>query len=136
MKYQEGGMSKYIETGKPKLNIEKSAARRQGDIDSGKEVIVGVNKYKVKSEENVETLEIDNHKVRTAQLKRIKDIKKKRDDKVVKECLDKIEKAAANNQGNLLELSIKASRARCTAGEISTAMEKVWGRYSATHHTA
>ena len=132
----EGGMSKYIETGKPKLNIEKSAARRQADIDSGKEVIVGVNKYKVRSEEDVETLEIDNHKVRTAQIRRLKTIKEQRDDEVVRECLEKIEKAAEKNKGNLLELSIEASRARCTVGEISSAMEKVWGRYSATHHTA
>ena len=132
----EGGMSKYIETGKPKLNIEKSAARRQADIDSGKEVIVGVNKYKVRSEEDVETLEIDNHKVRTAQIRRLKTIKEQRDDEVVRECLEKIKKAAEKNKGNLLELSIEASRARCTVGEISSAMEKVWGRYSATHHTA
>ena len=132
----EGGMSKYIETGKPKLNIEKSAARRQANIDSGKEVIVGVNKYKVENEEEVETLEIDNLKVRTAQIKRIKTIREKRNSDEVKTCLKNIEDAAKTNKGNLLELSIKASRARCTVGEISTAMENAWGRYSATHHTA
>ena len=133
---KEGGMAKYIETGKPKLNIEKSAARRQADIDSGKEVIVGVNKYKVENEEEFETLEIDNHQVRNSQIARLKKIKATRNQKEVDECLSAIENAAKTNEGNLLQLSVEAARARCTVGEISAAMEKVWGRYSATHHTA
>ena len=132
----EGGMSKYIETGKPKLNIEKSAARRQADIDSGKEVIVGVNKYKIENEEIVETLEIDNHKVRIAQINRLQEIKSTRDDSLVQKCLNAIEEAAKSQNSNLLKLSIDAARARCTVGEITSAMEKVWGRYSAIHHTA
>ena len=91
---KEGGMSKYIETGKPKLNIEKSAARRQANIDSGKEVIVGVNKYKAQEEEDFETLEVDNHKVRTSQINLINKIKKNRNQKTVNQCLDKITEAA------------------------------------------
>jgi methylmalonyl-CoA mutase len=133
---QEGGMAKYIETGKPKLNIEKSAARRQADIDSGKEVIVGVNKYKIENEQEVETLEIDNQKVRTSQIKGLQKIKKSRNQDNVKKCLQALESAAKNNKGNLLQLSIEAAKARCSVGEITSALENVWGRYSATHHTA
>jgi len=132
----EGGMSKYIETGKPKLNIEKSAARRQADIDSGKEVIVGVNKYKVENEEDVDILEIDNHKVRISQINRLAEIKSRRDENEVSKCLKDLEEASRSNSGNLLELSVKAARARCTVGEITLAMEKIFGRYTATHHTA
>ena len=131
-----GGMAKYIETGAPKLNIEKSAARRQANIDSGNEVIVGVNKYKMEKEDEVETLEIDNHKVRTSQLERLQNLKNKRDSQLVQQCLENLEKAAKDNNENLLKLSIEAVRARCTVGEISSALEKVWGRFMATHQTA
>ena len=133
----EGGMSSYIETGKPKLNIEKSAARRQADIDSGKEVIVGVNKYSIVNEDSeFETLEVDNYAVRTKQIQRLEELKEQRNNQKVKECLEELEKASRTKNGNLLDLCIKASKARCTVGEITFAMEKVWGRYSATHHTA
>lgn len=131
-----GGMAKYIETGAPKLNIEKSAARRQAGIDSGAEVIVGVNKYKLQEEEEVETLEIDNHKVRNAQLERLERLKNDRTPSEVKSALEKLENSAKTGEGNLLQLSIEAIKARCTIGEITTALEKEWGRFIATHHTA
>ena len=93
-----GGMAKYIETGAPKLNIEKSAARRQAGIDSGKEVIVGVNKYKLQEEEEVETLEIDNHKVRNSQLDRLEKLKSDRNPSNVKSALEKLESSAKTGE--------------------------------------
>ena len=125
-----GGMARAIETGMPKLRIEESAARRQARIDQGKDVIVGVNKYRVKEEPPVEVLEVPST-VRDEQIARIKDLKAKRDGAAVKKALEEIT-AVAEKGGNLLDASIKAIRLRATVGEVSDAMEKVFGRYVAT----
>ncbi len=128
-----GGMAKAVASGMPKLKIEESSARRQAQIDQGKYVIVGVNKYKLEKEDTeLDVLEIDNTAVLNKQVARIKEVKEKRDDNKVKETLDAITKCAETGKGNLLELSIEAARARATVGEISDAMEKVWGRYTAS----
>jgi len=126
-----GGMAKAIETGLPKMRIEEAAARRQARIDSGAETIVGVNKYRLEKEDPIEILEVDNTAVRAAQLKRLAKLKANRDNENVKNVLDKITKAAETGKGNLLELSIEAARARASLGEISDAMEKVFGRHKA-----
>jgi len=126
-----GGMAKAIETGIPKMRIEEAAARKQALIDTGKETIVGVNKYKLDKEEPIEILEVDNTAVREAQIKRLNELKANRDNNAVKESLDAITEACANNTGNLLELAIDAAKKRATLGEISYAMEKVFGRYKA-----
>lgn len=127
-----GGMAKAIETGLPKMRIEEAAARRQAHIDSGEETIVGVNKYYPENEEPIEILEVDNTAVLEAQIARLKKLKAERDSQKVQACLDAITEAAKNNTGNLLELAIEAARARATLGEISYAMEKVFGRHQAT----
>ncbi len=124
-----GGMTRAIESGIPKLRIEEAAARRQARIDSGQEIIVGVNKYTLEKEKPIEILEVDNTAVREIQIKRIKEIKSRRNEDEVKSCLEELTKCAETGEGNLLELSIKAARARATLGEISFALEKVWGRY-------
>ena len=126
-----GGMAKAIETGLPKMKIEEAAARRQAHIDSGSETIVGVNKYRLEKEDIIETLEVDNTAVRAAQIKRLEQLKANRDNEKVKIVLDKITKSAETGQGNLLELSIEAARCRASLGEISYAMEKVFGRHKA-----
>ncbi len=125
-----GGMTKAIETGMPKLRIEESAAKRQALIDKGEFVIVGVNKYVIPEEEDekVEVLDIDNTAVREKQIARLKKIKAERDNEKVKKVLDKITKVAEEG-GNLLEVAVEAARLRATLGEISYAMEKVFGRY-------
>jgi len=125
-----GGMTKAIETGMPKLRIEESAAKRQALIDKGEFVIVGVNKYVIPEEEDekVEVLDIDNTAVREKQIARLKKIKAKRDNEKVQKVLDKITKVAEQG-GNLLEVAVEAARLRATLGEISYAMEKVFGRY-------
>jgi methylmalonyl-CoA mutase len=125
-----GGMAKAIETGMPKLRIEESAARRQARIDQGKDVIVGVNKYRIKDEAPVEVLEVPST-VRDEQIARLKEIKGKRDNAAVKKALENITQVAEKG-GNLLEASIAAMRLRATVGEVSDAMEKVFGRYVAT----
>lgn len=126
-----GGMAKAIETGLPKMRIEEAAARTQARIDSGKEAIIGVNKYRLEKEEAIDILEVDNTAVRDAQLKRLAELKKNRDQKAVTKALDAITKAAENKDGNLLELAIIAARARASLGEISDAMEKIYGRHQA-----
>jgi methylmalonyl-CoA mutase len=126
-----GGMAKAIEAGLPKLRIEEAAARRQARIDSGKEIIVGVNRYKLEQETPIEILEVDNTAVRERQIERLKKIKAKRDSAAVEAALNAITKAAETKQGNLLELAVEAARKRATLGEISYAMEKVFGRYQA-----
>jgi methylmalonyl-CoA mutase len=126
-----GGMAKAIEAGLPKLRIEEAAARRQARIDSGKEIIVGVNRYKLEQETPIEILEVDNTAVRERQIERLKKIKAKRDSAAVEAALAAITKAAETKQGNLLELAVEAARKRATLGEISYAMEKVFGRYQA-----
>lgn len=131
----QGGMAKAIETGIPKLNIEKSAAARQARIDKGLDVIVGVNKYKLAKEDTVEILEIDNEKVRNAQIKRLEHIRNNRDDNKVMEALNALTEYARTGKGNGLELAINAARLRATVGEITYALEQVWGRYNAQTQT-
>jgi methylmalonyl-CoA mutase len=127
-----GGMAKAIETGIPKMRIEEAAAKKQARIDAGTEVIVGVNKFQVEEESNLEIREVDNTQVRLQQMQRLESIKKTRNQQEVDKALEALTKAAMNNQGNLLELSIQAARVRATLGEISMALEKVYGRYQAT----
>jgi len=126
-----GGMTKAVDSGWAKLKIEAAAAEKQARIDSGRDVIVGVNKYKLKSEDAIEARDIDNVAVRDSQIARLKAIKQKRDAAQVQQALQAIEAAAASGSGNLLDLSIKAVRARATVGEISDAMEKSFGRHRA-----
>jgi methylmalonyl-CoA mutase len=130
-----GGMAKAIETGLPKMRIEEAAARRQALIDSGRETIVGVNKYKPAREEHIEVLEVDNQAVRESQLRRLAEVRARRDPAAVASALDALTAAAGSGGGNLLELAIQAARARATLGEISTALEKVFGRYQAVSRT-
>ena len=125
-----GGMAKAIESGMPKLRIEEASARRQARIDLGKDVIVGVNKYQIEEDVDLEILEVP-ASVRDEQISRIKEIKAKRDSKTVEKALEVITNAAAG-EGNLLEVSIQAARARATVGEISDALENVFGRFVAT----
>jgi len=132
---QQGGMAKAIETGMPKLKIEESAARKQARIDRGEDVIVGVNKYTLSEEEDVEILEIDNEKVRQSQVERLANIRGQRDESVVESLLEEIYVAADSGQGNLLDLAVKATRARATVGEISYAIERAVGRFNATAQT-
>lgn len=127
-----GGMAKAIETGLPKMRIEEAAARKQARIDSGKDIIVGVNKFKAEDEFPIEILEVDNAKVRQNQLERLKKLKVERNQQEVDHALEALTTAAKNGTGNLLELAVDAARKRATLGEISYAMEKVFGRYQAT----
>ncbi|HDJ32989.1 MAG TPA: methylmalonyl-CoA mutase [Bacteroidetes bacterium] len=126
-----GGMAKAIETGLPKMRIEEAAARKQARIDSMKETIVGVNKYRLEKEDPIETLEVDNTAVREAQIRRLKKLKSERNGEAVKKSLEAITEACRTGEGNLLELSVEAAKNRATLGEISEAMEKVFGRYKA-----
>ncbi len=127
-----GGMTHAVQSGWAKLKIEASAAEKQARIDSGREVIVGVNKYRVENDDSqVDVLDIDNVAVRDAQIARLKAIRAKRDAAAVERCLAALTRAAETGEGNLLALSIDAVRARATVGEISDALEKVWGRYRA-----
>ena len=126
-----GGMAKAIETGIPKMRIEEAAARKQSRIDSGQEFIVGVNKYRLEKEDPIETLEVDNTAVREAQLKRLAQLRTNRDETAVKATLDALTECALTGVGNLLELSVNAARKRASLGEISSALEKIFGRYKA-----
>ncbi|WP_057911795.1 methylmalonyl-CoA mutase [Peribacillus muralis] len=127
-----GGMAKAIETGLPKMRIEEAAAKRQAKIDSQDETIVGVNKYRLKKEDPIEILEIDNTAVRESQLKRLRELKGKRDQAKVDEALQALTAAAGTGEGNLLELAVQAARVRASLGEISDAIEEVAGRHKAT----
>jgi len=128
-----GGMAKAIETGIPKMRIEEAAARKQARIDSGKDIIVGVNRYQVTdSEEILDILEVDNTKVRLAQIERLNKMRSERDQQAVSESLASLEEAARSGQGNLLELAVICARNRASLGEISDAMERAFGRYQAT----
>lgn len=127
-----GGMAKAIETGIPKMRIEEASARKQAKIDSGKDTIVGVNKYKLDKEEPMDILEVDNTVVRDSQIKRLEMLKAERDNAAVEKALEAITEATKTGKGNLLELAVTAAQARATLGEISDAVEKVAGRYSAT----
>ncbi|KHF38376.1 methylmalonyl-CoA mutase [Halalkalibacter okhensis] len=128
---QLGGMAKAIETGLPKMRIEEAAARRQAKIDSNKETIIGVNKYRLEQEEDLEILDIDNSAVRTAQLKRLEKVRNERNQLEVDQALADLTNAAKTGEGNLLEYAIAAARVRATLGEISMAYEKVVGRHKA-----
>ncbi|MFW6354327.1 MAG: methylmalonyl-CoA mutase, partial [Verrucomicrobiota bacterium] len=127
-----GGMAKAIETGLPKMRIEEAAARRQARIDSGAETIVGMNKYRLEKEDPLEILNVDNTAVRLSQIERLKKLKSERDSAKVEACLDRLTKAAAGElKENLLQLAIEATQARASLGEISDALEKVYGRHQA-----
>ena len=127
-----GGMTKAIETGVPKLRIEQAAAAKQARIDSGVDVIVGVNKYRVDDKPDFDILEVDNSAVRHEQVERLNQLRSGRDNLETGKCLAALTECAANGKGNLLELAIEAARKRATLGEISLAMEKAFGRYKAT----
>ena len=126
-----GGMTKAIEAGIPKLRIEEASARRQAKIDSGKETIVGLNKYRLEKEAPIDILEVDNATVRIAQVKRLKELRASRDEAKCRASLDALTACAKSGQGNLLELAVTAAQARATLGEISDALEVVFGRYQA-----
>ena len=126
-----GGMAKAIESGIPKMRIEEAAARKQARIDSDTDVIVGINKYRLDHEDPIETLEVDNTAVREAQIKRLAKLREERNNEEVEAALAALTKCAETGNGNLLELSIDAARKRASLGEISYALEKVFGRYKA-----
>lgn len=126
-----GGMTKAIEAGIPKMRIEEAAAKKQARIDSGEDIIVGVNKYKLDQEDAISTLEVDNNTVRNQQIKRLTDLKAKRNADKAKEALGKLSDAARDGKENLLALAVEAARERATLGEISSALETVFGRYKA-----
>jgi len=126
-----GGMAKAIEAGIPKMRIEEAAARKQARIDSGKDIIVGVNRYQLEEEEPIDILEIDNTQVRLSQIERLNKMKSERNEIAVQEALSALTKGTKEN-GNLLELAVTCARLRASLGEISDAMEKVFGRYQAT----
>ncbi len=129
-----GGMTQAVESGLPKMRIEASAASRQTNIDRGKEVIVGVNKYQLDEEPDVDILDIDNSAVREAQIHRLENVREQRDQSACNEALETLTQAAGNETGNLLALAVTAARARATVGEISNALEKVYGRHRAVSH--
>jgi len=126
-----GGMTRAIEQGMPKLRIEETAARRQARVDRVEDVIVGVNKFRLDEEPEIDTREIDNTAVREAQVARLAQIKKTRNAAAVESALNALTRCAETGEGNLLGLAVEAARARATVGEISSALEKVWGRYHA-----
>jgi methylmalonyl-CoA mutase len=126
-----GGMTKAVASGMPKLRIEEAAARYQASVDRGDEVIVGVNKFRLEKEDEIDILEIDNQKVRESQIARIERTRAERDQAACDKALGDLEQAAASGQGNLLRFAVEAARARATVGEISMAMEKAFGRHRA-----
>jgi len=132
---QLGGMTKAIETGLPKMRIEEAAARRQARIDSGRETIVGVNKYRVDDEKPIDVLVVDNAAVRETQLARLSEVKARRDPQAVGQALSALTECAKTGKGNLLELAVVAARKRATLGEISLALEEAFGRYQAVSRT-
>jgi methylmalonyl-CoA mutase len=127
-----GGMAKAIEAGLPKLRIEEAATRTQARIDSGAQTIVGINKRKLEREDELKVLKVENTEVRAAQIRRLEELRKNRDEKKTQEALHALTRCAEGAGGNLLELSLQAARAHASVGEISYALEKVWGRHSAT----
>lgn len=126
-----GGMSKAIDTGLPKMRIEEAAARRQAHIDSGKETIVGVNRYRLEKEDPIDILSVDNTAVRLSQIRRLEKLRNNRDQERVERCLEAITNSMETGEGNLLALAIEAARARASLGEISDAIEKITGRHKA-----
>jgi len=131
----EGGMTRAIEQGLPKLRIEEAAARKQARIDTGKETVVGVNRFQSADEEPIDTLEIDNEEVRRQQVRQLKRIREERDEAAVRNALGAVTKAAETGDGNLLQRAVEAARHRATLGEISDAMEDVFGRHTAQPQT-
>jgi methylmalonyl-CoA mutase len=127
-----GGMAKAIETGIPKMRIEEAAARKQARIDSGKDIIVGVNRYQLEKEDAIDILEVDNTKVRDSQIERLHLLRSNRNEENVKSLLAELTEAARNESGNLLEIAIRCARERASLGEISFALEEVYGRHKAT----
>ena len=127
-----GGMTKALEKGIPKMRIEEAAAIKQARIDSGQDIIVGVNAYQLKEEDELHILEVDNEAVRASQIKRLQQLKADRNDEAVKKSLLDLTNCAQTGDGNLLDLAVKAARSRATLGEISSALETVFGRYKAT----
>tara|TARA_B110000046_G_scaffold186050_1_gene231918 strand:- start:2552 stop:4702 length:2151 start_codon:yes stop_codon:yes gene_type:complete len=130
-----GGMTKAVETGMPKLRIEEAAALRQAGIDRGEEVIVGVNKYQLEVEPDIDVLDIDNSAVRESQVVRLAQVRSSRDSGACQQTLDALTAAAKSGDGNLLALAVDAARARATVGEISDALESEWGRHKATQRS-
>ena len=128
-----GGMTKAVESGWAKLKIEECAAEKQAKIDSGKDVIVGVNKYRLDKEDQVEIREIDNTAVRDAQIERLVKVRAGRDSAAVQQALEALTGCAGAGEGNLLDATVQAVRLRATVGEVSDALEKVWGRFRATN---
>ncbi len=126
-----GGMSKAIETGIPKMRIEEASARRQAKIDAGRDTIVGINKYRLAKEDPIDILEVDNSAVRLSQIERLKKLRAERNNDEVQIALDALTKCAETGEGNLLALAIDAARKRASLGEISSALEKIYGRYKA-----
>ena len=126
-----GGMSKAIETGIPKMRIEEASARKQAKIDAGRDTIVGINKYRLAKEDPIDILEVDNTAVRISQIKRLEKLRAERNNEEVQLALDALTRCAETKEGNLLELAIDAARKRASLGEISSALEKVYGRYKA-----
>jgi methylmalonyl-CoA mutase len=132
---EKGGMADAIVHGIPKMRIEESAAKKQARIDRGEDVIVGVNKYQLDQEDDLDILEVDNVAVRESQIKRLEEIRATRDNEAVKAALDALTEAAKSGEGNLLELSVNAARLRATVGEISDALEEIYGRFQAESRT-
>ncbi len=130
-----GGMTKAVESGWAKMQIETCAADKQARIDSGKDVIVGVNKYKLAKQDAIDILDIDNHAVRDSQIARLKNIRASRDSAAVLAALEALTAAAESGEGNLLDLTVKAMRLRATVGEVSDALEKIFGRFRANNQT-
>ncbi len=128
-------MAKAIETGLPKMRIEEASARKQARIDSHKDIIVGVNKYRLEKEDPIEILEVDNTAVRESQIKRLEQLRANRNNIEVQQALEAITKACETGEGNLLELAVDAAQKRASLGEISYACEKVFGRYKAVIRT-
>jgi len=126
---QAGGMAKAIDAGIPKLRIEEAAARTQARIDSGRQPVIGVNKYQVTGDEDIDVLKVDNDGVRTQQLEKLRRLRAERDSSATEDALRRLTEGAGNG-GNLLELAIDAARAKATVGEISDALEKIWGRHA------
>jgi methylmalonyl-CoA mutase len=127
-----GGMTKAIEKGIPKMRIEEASAKKQARIDSGQDIIVGVNAYQLKEEEDLHILEVDNNAVRESQIKRLTQLKSERNDTEIQQSLVDLTECAESGDGNLLDLAVKAARNRATLGEISSALETVFGRYKAS----
>lgn len=130
-----GGMTKAVELGLPKMRIEQTAATRQARIDRGEEIVIGVNKYQRENESNIEILDIDNTAVRNGQIERLQQVRGQRDESLCRRALDALTVAAANGNENLLALAVDAARVRASVGEISDALEKVYGRHRAVIHS-